>query len=166
MNVLTDKEIAELRRIDAEAEPAPWFWADGMLTSRTQHPNDIMGEIGAGGEMVPAARNALPRLLDEVERRRARDARLLELLKRTEWSANTAAETGGNHACPECGGEEARPGASDASWYGHQSDCVLAALILELQLDAPETSEEKAALDKLAKEPEQVLAEAKKRGAP
>jgi hypothetical protein len=195
MNDLTDKEIAELRQIDADAYPAPWFRGEEpyqhMLTSGTASPNDIIGEIGAGGDMVPAARNALPRLLDEVERRRAcdakpgsqivvdpggpltdeqlvnlrracegshgatdlnefdgevlhcldeierrraRDVRLLEVLKRIEL-AGAGDDEHTSPCCPSCRALQVI--APYAKPIEHAPDCALAALILELQSRGP-----------------------------
>jgi len=57
MERLTDAEIAELRRLEHEAAPAPW-------RKRPVYDDERDAELAA------AARNALLRLLDEIERQR------------------------------------------------------------------------------------------------
>jgi hypothetical protein len=105
---LTTEEIAELRKLDAGAEPPPWQSSDGDLfvslgdegvRDYTQSESQTHNEA-----LACTARNALPRLLDEVECTRA-------LLRRIEWGS----ETGG---CPECDGG-----------YSHKPGCELAALL-------------------------------------
>lgn len=71
---LTPEEIAELRRLDAEATPGPWVDAGGVKS--------YFGGAGPGSQadtaLIAATRNALPRLLDAAEalaeRTRERDA--------------------------------------------------------------------------------------------
>lgn len=74
---LTDEEIAELRKLDAAATPAPWVSAGTTVFGGKRGDVAING-TGYEGEFLgddplflAAARNALPRLLDELERRRA-----------------------------------------------------------------------------------------------
>lgn len=67
---MTETELAELRRLDADGSPRPWNVdiqngvrrADGMVVLRGWH--DDTGDAA----LTVAAVNALPRLLDEVER--------------------------------------------------------------------------------------------------
>jgi hypothetical protein len=108
---LSDEEIAELRELDAKATKR-WTADVGTI-----HATDIDGIISGPEErllqdeglqsdidVAVAARNALPRLLAEIERRRVQEL-----------------------------------------------------------LDAPETPEEKAALDKLPSDPERILARGRAR---
>jgi hypothetical protein len=96
---LTDAEIADLRRLLGSATPAPWmsgrtdmlfFDEQGQLKNvygPHTHPHHVTGKpvrievAQARGEncmadaaLIAEAISALPRLLDEVEQRRARDA--------------------------------------------------------------------------------------------
>ena len=107
---LTDAELAELERLEAAATKGPWSWeqsyemgpfvvhwaikdpanaAEGRVTSIhlvSLSYGRAHGEFGFLDDpdvlMVPAARNAVPRLIDEVRRLRAENA---ELRKRSEW---------------------------------------------------------------------------------
>lgn len=83
---LTDEQLAELERLEKEATPPPWrtesdghFWliSEGEEPSPAQ--DDYLGIVAskivgekANADIIAAARNVLPALLDEV--RRLRDA--------------------------------------------------------------------------------------------
>jgi hypothetical protein len=92
-NPLTDKEIAELRRLEQEATPAPWLWEEGFrqIVALADDPEGRDGEDwdeeagrfrakrivqtdgGCYGPrekdraLIVTTRNTLARLLDEVE---------------------------------------------------------------------------------------------------
>jgi hypothetical protein len=89
---LTDEQIAELKRLDREATAPPWRWVqkDGDYHVLTNSADDsqpypqIHSDGSAGGEyspdidvrsadgqIIPAARNALPGLLSELRLLRA-----------------------------------------------------------------------------------------------
>jgi hypothetical protein len=117
MKPLTAQEIAELRRLDSEGTTdGPWTAGPhGELETPGGYSLLAAGsEVGwvfdlkADAEWTAAARNALPRLLDEVERSRA-------LLKRIEWVAGIV-----TWFCPSCCFDKER---------GHEPGCELAALI-------------------------------------
>jgi hypothetical protein len=99
----------------------------------TELRKDADGTVHARGpdelrRFTLAAREILPRLLDEVERTRA-------LLRRIEWGSE------GESSCPACGGEEPvfdeEKELDAGSWQprpyytpaGHKPGCDLAALI-------------------------------------
>lgn len=84
---LTDDELDELERLSAANDPPPWkAWFEG----RDHTSGDSFIQVGEGAEraddlyvsrengpprpvdldLIAAARNALPRLLDEIRRRR------------------------------------------------------------------------------------------------
>ena len=76
---MSDDDIAELRRLLAAASPRPWkhvSWWD-------QCEDAIICEQDLA--LIAAAVNALPDLLDEVERLRAENARLRVALEHA-WS--------------------------------------------------------------------------------
>lgn len=72
---LAESEVAELRRLDAEATPGPWDsvqGGDGVEEPR--HFVCVMRATGTAADfdennsaLIAATRNALPRLLDERE---------------------------------------------------------------------------------------------------
>jgi hypothetical protein len=112
---LTTEEIAELRKLDAGAEPPPWQSSDGDLfvslgdegvRDYTQSESQTHNEA-----LACTARNALPRLLDEVECTRA-------LLRRIEW--NGAPDEVFGETCPCCCNDKQD---------GHEPGCELAALL-------------------------------------
>ena len=58
--MITDAELADLEKDDAEAAPAPWEPSDlDRLTNR-----DVMSIVNS--KVAYTARNALKRLIDEV----------------------------------------------------------------------------------------------------
>lgn len=109
-NPLTDAEIAELRKLDAAATPPTWDHpgAQEIWTGRDTYLAFV--QKTADADLVAAARNALPALLDEVTRARA-------LLRRIEWAGGRSGE------CPACAAD---PGGGETS---HRPGCDLAALI-------------------------------------
>lgn len=137
MKPLTDEEIANLRKIDSAASPAPWLpysrKSGEEARVRSAQPTRWLfealpdGEVGidesgkncqADHDVLAAAwsRNALPRLLDFAAAARA-------LLKRIEWSgAEPDFHEERADACPVCR-ELKSPHAA------HKPDCELAALI-------------------------------------
>lgn len=85
---LTPEEIAELRRLASEATPGPWRAIlpdeeDASVVLDDDGPGVAeiarMGQAGAefydhkNASLIVAARNALPRLLNEIERLRERE---------------------------------------------------------------------------------------------
>lgn len=77
---MTAEQIAELRRLDAEATPRPWGYGSGDLVA---HNGCYL--IDADASVLVAARNALPRLLDE------REALLTALNDIASWDLDEAA---------------------------------------------------------------------------
>src|SRR5260221_608088 len=72
MKPLTAEEIAELRRLERESTPAPWTVLMGTSDQAhafVQGPHQgYDGEFPAADtQLIVGTRNALPRLLDEVE---------------------------------------------------------------------------------------------------
>lgn len=87
---LTPEELAELRRLDAEATPGPWRKYGGsfdhpiIAASSVELPTVDLGTIGskADANYVVATRNALPRLLAEIERLRGENTSVREGMRR------------------------------------------------------------------------------------
>jgi hypothetical protein len=63
---LTTEQIAELRRLMAEATPGPWFWIDSYTVTNEAH-DSVTGNIYSR-QLITLAVNALPDLLDAAER--------------------------------------------------------------------------------------------------
>lgn len=62
-------EIARLRALCERAEDAPWEYAGNGRVVSKEYDMDICCQVtGADAEFIAAARDALPKLLDEVER--------------------------------------------------------------------------------------------------
>ena len=88
---LTDAEIAELRRLDKDGPPAPWrverpnsvdFWIVDAAGVVVADIDDDAPTAGAWTEdLIAAARNAIPRLLDEVTHYRELEQHLLGVLR-------------------------------------------------------------------------------------
>ena len=83
MSELTPAELAELRRLHEAATPGEWT-ANGRFVEELEADcwqpvcqcirldcDDVDPIRQRNGEVIAAARNALPRLLDEIERLRA-----------------------------------------------------------------------------------------------
>lgn len=101
MTNITPEEIARLRALEAKATPGPWREDDRHspaphCVSIGDHVADVVstscsGMEGGGFErdedrmLSIAARNALPRLLDEIERLRAENDRLRIVTTCTCW---------------------------------------------------------------------------------
>jgi len=80
MKPLTAEEIAELRRLDREATPGLWeARACSVVTPRNGFDIDALPRPEEA-DLIAAARNALPRLLDEMERLRIERDAARELL--------------------------------------------------------------------------------------
>jgi uncharacterized protein with PIN domain len=118
MKPLTAEEIAELRRLEGKATEAPWREEEGeaALCSPDHRVVFAADMDDADRQFIAVARNALLRLLDEVERSRA-------LLKRIEW-----VDDDGMDRCPACTGYPPA-WAPQGMIYGHAADCELAALL-------------------------------------
>lgn len=155
---LTDAEIANLRKLHEAGTAPPWGWSadarevQGPPGSRAVEewedsttPRDrckvivetdsgVYGPHDGDRELIPAARNALPRLLDFHERTR-------KLLLAEEW-----AEEEGGWKCPTCRGYKPGTGQQDREWVkrlhpeklaqlaadnppGHKTGCERAALL-------------------------------------
>jgi hypothetical protein len=81
---LTPETLAELRRLHETATPGPWYHDENedFVYTRDEF-GDADGEIRcdtdcdeADAAFIAATRNALPDLLDEIERLRAENGRL------------------------------------------------------------------------------------------
>lgn len=77
MTDLSDAELAELERLCAGATPGPWGAIRPRLNVRIMAGERYVMESGHYGvrteedaQLIAAARNALPRLLAELKRRR------------------------------------------------------------------------------------------------
>lgn len=80
--MITPEEIKRLRELEKKATPGPWEVGDNHLIfaadhKRTKIAGNYRWEYGRGGicfaadgDFIVAARNALPDLLDEIERLR------------------------------------------------------------------------------------------------
>jgi hypothetical protein len=94
---VSDDEIAELRRLDAEATPPPWEVCPCNKSCRVwPDPAErpvLDGATKADRDFIAAARNMLPRLLSELDRLRARERELEEGLRPFAGAAVAIAET-------------------------------------------------------------------------
>ncbi len=93
---LTASELAELRRLEAAATPGEWEFQvsndDGLRrfgtplgvpVARAFHSRDLLADIAIDDQdaaLIVAARNALPRLLAQVEALTAENKRMREAL--------------------------------------------------------------------------------------
>jgi hypothetical protein len=113
MKPLTAEEIAELRRLESKATEAPWVEEEGEAELHSpEHRVVFAADMDdADRQFIAAARNALPRLLNELERSRA-------LLKRIEWMGSAYPDASDMPCCPACD-----------SQHKHEPDCELAALL-------------------------------------
>jgi len=108
---LTAEQEAELRRLEREATPGPWA-RDGFDLLATEYrglrlkiAEVVFGSMSCNGELLLAARNALPALLASLDAARDEAARLRAAIERMvkAWDGNltgddydyeiTAAET-------------------------------------------------------------------------
>lgn len=114
-NPITAEELAELRRLHEAATPGPWTSRKAYMDTDGAFDYGIVGHVDGelrviaetfgrvavskfppakeSAEFIAAARNALPRLLDEIERLRA-------VIRATHEGCN-GWHAGGRHA-PGC----------------------------------------------------------------
>lgn len=105
---MTPDRIAALRRLIALADP-PLPWRDEKTWKRVD-----AAKTETDAAIIMSAVNALPELLDAVDRLQADNARLRAVLAEVEWC-------GGDSSCPSCGCEEEED--------DHAADCALAAAL-------------------------------------
>jgi hypothetical protein len=79
--VITDAQLAEWKTIAADAVPGPWTWSDGFLWNEGRdvgvlaHGEAVHWPVRVGNaRFIAAARDIVPALIAEVERRRAIDS--------------------------------------------------------------------------------------------
>ena|SRR6185369_1247585 len=113
---MTEEQIAELRRLDAAASPSEWPLAPEDMITR----NGLLLTEAEAAVLV-AARNALPRLLEERKR-------LLEALRAVEWTGGM-----GDQHCSICRGYSRQWGDG----HGHVAGCKLADAIAFAEEPAP-----------------------------
>jgi hypothetical protein len=141
-------KIEELRALAEKATPGPWTVEVGLDADDVRARPSLNCSIATAqrceeddARFIAAAREALPALLDEVERlerrlgameashaavlRLSEDAArtanaALSLLREVQWRATVDENAGGQHACPECFCTEGE---------GHAPDCRLNALL-------------------------------------
>lgn len=151
MTTLSDIDLAAMRAREQSATPKPWHIVERSdhLVHMVRGPEEtnarVVCEVNSGvvgylatdtrprykdSAFIAAARADMPALLDEVDRLRARVARLEALLRRVEWGGglvNRIDDMDGTYlglvpTCPKC---------LELKSDGHAPDCELAAVLRE-----------------------------------
>lgn len=104
-------DIAELRRLEAEASEGPWRIELGRLGTLISDGQDAVAETydEVDAALIVAMRNHAKAMIEAIEQSEQR----LAMLRRVEWSA----AKGCDDRCPACRRENTE---------GHAPDCELA----------------------------------------